>query len=533
MDSSSARTLRRPFLWAVAALIALVSMLPGAVHGRAAGPVDHLGVSAPATSTAGTAFTITATAYDMNNMVVTGYTGTVHFVAADNQATVPADYTFTSGDQGVHTFTNGVTLRTAGTTPITVTDTGNSNVTGSTNVNVSPAAPNSFRLFGPANTTPGAAITVGVVVLDAYGNNVGNYAGTVHFTSSDGAATLPADYTFTGSESGFHWFTNGVILRTAGTQTVTGTDTGNASVTGHTSIVVNPICPQLPTRNVLAAPFTGRPSIGLIDEVAITTNSGVCVLYSGNGSFATPQLWSAVPFYGTRATLAADVNGDGLADLIAINDSSTWVMLSTGAKFAAPVEWSNQPFFGSRATLVADVTGSGNSLIAVNDTNTWVMNSTGSGFSAPTQWSSVRFFGSRGTFAMDVVMQGKSALVAVDDSGVWVMTSTGAAFNSPTAWWTSPFYGSVVTLGPEEGVVRLIAVNRSSQWVMYSNGAGFSAPTLASSTPFYGTVATLPSLVQGGTAVQDLLALNSSSMWVAEALGASFASPTEWSATVP
>jgi hypothetical protein len=522
----------------LAAVIALLSTIPGAVHSRAAGPVSHFVVSAPAMSTAGSALTITVTALDMNGMVVTGYTGTVHIVASDSQATVPADYAFISGDQGVHTFTNGVTLRTAGTDEITVTDTSNSNITGSAIVNVSPIAPSVIRIFIGGFTTPGDPIGIDEVVLDQYGNTVTTYTGTIHFTSSDPTATLPADYTFTSADNGFHFFPGGVVLRTVGTQTVTETDTSNASLNGSGSVLVNPKCPQLPTRNVVAGQFLGHQSIGILDELAITTNSGVCMLFPGNGTFhapPTPELWSTVPFYGTRATLAADVNGDGLADLIAVNDDSVWVMLSTGKNFSAPMQWSSQHFFGSQTTLIADIAGGYGkaSLIAVNDTSTWVMNSTGTGFSAPTKWSSVPFFGSRGTFAQDLVMQGKSALIAVDDSGIWVMTSTGTSFNAPTAWWTSPFYGSVATLVPEDGVIRLIAVNGNSQWVMYSTGTGFSAPTLASSNPFYGTVATLAAVVSAGGAIQDLVAVNSSSIWVAQSFGATFRAPTEWSNTVP
>ena len=45
--------------------------------------------------------------------MVTGYTGTVHFTSTDNTATLPANYTFTAADKGVHTFT-GLVLRKKG-----------------------------------------------------------------------------------------------------------------------------------------------------------------------------------------------------------------------------------------------------------------------------------------------------------------------------------------------------------------------------------------------------------------------------------
>ena len=43
--------------------------------------------------------------------------------------------------------------------------------------------------------------------LDAYGHVVTGYTGTVHFTSSDGQAVLPGDYTFTAGDNGGHTFT--------------------------------------------------------------------------------------------------------------------------------------------------------------------------------------------------------------------------------------------------------------------------------------------------------------------------------------
>jgi uncharacterized protein YaiE (UPF0345 family) len=89
-----------------------------------------------------------------------------------------------------------------------------------------------------------------------------------------------------------------------------------------------------------------------------------------------------------------------MTDLIAVNGSSTWVMTSTGSAFGAPAQWSSSAFYGSRATLATDVNGDGRAdLIAVNGTSTWVMTSTGSAFNTPAQWSSSAFYGSRATLA--------------------------------------------------------------------------------------------------------------------------------------
>ncbi len=71
--------------------------------------------------------------------------------------------------------------------------------------------------------------------------------GTVTFTGSDHAASLPADYTFTLSDAGTHIFT--ATLKTAGSQTITATDITSASVTGTSGTIT-----------VLAVPVTTAPT---------------------------------------------------------------------------------------------------------------------------------------------------------------------------------------------------------------------------------------------------------------------------------
>mgnify|MGYP003299294095 CR=1 FL=1 len=51
----------------------------------------------------------------------------------------------------------------------------------------------------------GTAANATVTAKDAFGNVATAYTGTIHFTSSDGAATLPADYTFSAGDAGSTW----------------------------------------------------------------------------------------------------------------------------------------------------------------------------------------------------------------------------------------------------------------------------------------------------------------------------------------
>jgi len=65
---------------------------------------------------------------------------------------------------------------------------------------------------------------------------VTGYTGTIHFKSTDGRATLPADYTFTAADKGAHTF-SGLILRRKGNQTITVTDTLNSTL--FASVIVD------------------------------------------------------------------------------------------------------------------------------------------------------------------------------------------------------------------------------------------------------------------------------------------------------
>jgi hypothetical protein len=99
-------------------------------------------LTAPPKVTAGTPFNLTVTAVDSFGQRAVGYTGTVTFSTTDPDPRVvlPADYSFTLGDGGTHTFTDTglaeTTLWTRGYQTITATDTGDGSILGSATVKV-------------------------------------------------------------------------------------------------------------------------------------------------------------------------------------------------------------------------------------------------------------------------------------------------------------------------------------------------------------------------------------------------------------
>jgi uncharacterized repeat protein (TIGR01451 family)/LPXTG-motif cell wall-anchored protein len=224
----------------------------------------HFAVSAPATATAGSAFSLTVTALDQFDNTATGYGGIVHFTSTDGQAVLPADATLTNG---VGTFS--ATLKTAGTQTITATDTVTSSITGTSNtIAVNPAAATHFLVSAPPTATSGVAFVFSVVAMDQFNNTDTGYTGTVHFTSSDGAATLPADSTLTNGNGSFS-----AALVAAGPQTITATDTVNSSITG--------------TSNTIAV--TGDADIALTKAVSnATPNVGDTITFTITASNTGP-----------------------------------------------------------------------------------------------------------------------------------------------------------------------------------------------------------------------------------------------------
>jgi probable HAF family extracellular repeat protein len=207
--------------------------------GSISGTSNSIQVSAPAatrfsvstvsSASSGTPFNLTVTALDSSNNTFTTYAGTVHFTSTDLQAVLPANATLKNG-----TGTFSATLNTVGSQTITATDTVTVSITGSSNsISVSPTArATHFSVTAPASVTAGTAFNFTVTALDASNNTVTTYAGTVHFTSTDGQATLPPNSALTNGTGNFS-----VTLKTTGNQSITATDVVTASITGTSNLL--------------------------------------------------------------------------------------------------------------------------------------------------------------------------------------------------------------------------------------------------------------------------------------------------------
>ncbi|HSP16800.1 MAG TPA: hypothetical protein VLV78_18790 [Thermoanaerobaculia bacterium] len=135
-------------------------------------PSISLVISIPTTLGNGDAATATVTAYDANDNLATGYTGTIHFTSTGS-ASLPADYTFVPGDNGTHTFPAGFTLSTAGGQTIAATDVADATITGSRNVIVGPPTPTGLVATAESTTSVGLSwnLSSGATQYEIFRNN--------------------------------------------------------------------------------------------------------------------------------------------------------------------------------------------------------------------------------------------------------------------------------------------------------------------------------------------------------------------------
>jgi len=257
-------------------------------------------------------------------------------------------------------------------------------------------------------TVAGALHTVTVTALDQFGNTAAGYLGTVQWSSSDGAAVLPFDLTFGGSDFGVHVFTDAVVLKTAATQSVTVTDTVNGLLTASIlGILVSPeAASKLSVTGITATtagvartvvvtardPFDNVAK-GYLGTVAFGSDDPYPASLPGNTTFTaldqgTRTFTNGVTFKtsGTRTVTATDVPTSSITGLqsgIVVSPAARDHVVISG--IASPQVGGNVPYglqvvdsFGNITptvtTLLADIGTTNSALIA---TTTLLGGSTG------------------------------------------------------------------------------------------------------------------------------------------------------------
>jgi hypothetical protein len=325
--------------------------------------LDSAAASAPPQTAPGLPAPVTVTITTPTGAIDATYTGTVHFTSSDPAAVLPPDYTFTAADQGRHTF--DVTLRGAGPQTVTATDVAVPTITAGVTVTVNPQYAAHFTLTPLSNAAVGYKVTFRLDAADASGNPAAGYTGTVHFTSSDPAAVLPPDYTFTAADGGSHLFT--VVFGSPGAQSLTATDTLLPALTAGAPLTVRPMF-----ENPVGYGLAGGPAAvatadfngdGIPDLVAISGGAQISLLLGrGDGTFKPARTFSVPGSSPGLDNLAVgDFNGDGLPDVALVDetDHQVDVLLNNG----------RGGFHPAQTYLVGSGVNAGTNGIAVGDFN--------------------------------------------------------------------------------------------------------------------------------------------------------------------
>ncbi|MDB5391778.1 MAG: hypothetical protein JWM11_7424, partial [Planctomycetaceae bacterium] len=318
--------------------------------------VSRFGVSVPTMTTAGDTVNVTVSAIDSLGGIATGYTSTIHFSSSDVLAGLPADYTFTPSDAGVHTFS--VTLKTSGAEFVSATEVG-STITGGSFVNVTPAAVCSLILAGSGGSI-GVAHSTTVVAHDIFGNIVTGYSGSVHFTSSDPNAVLPADTTLVNGIA-----TGNVTLMTVGTQTITATDVVDPTITGTMSSDATPPIPKL--FSVAGYPETTAGASNTFTVTVQDTIGQIATGYTGTVFFSSSDIQAGLP--ASYTFTAADAGVHTFTATFRTSGTQSINVRDFGGLFGSEVGINvNSAAFGSYRISVPNATDShGHVLLTAGD----------------------------------------------------------------------------------------------------------------------------------------------------------------------
>jgi hypothetical protein len=301
-----------------------------------AGAATHFSVTAPGTATAGTPFSVTVTALDASNAVVTGYTGTVHFTSSDTQAVLPPNSTLTNG---VGTFS--VTLKTAGAQTIAATDTVTATITGASGtITVTAAAPITLQVktagtaFGTVTDNLGQINCTQIGGANPSGTCTTQYPSGTQVTLT---ATTPGTGAFVGAPTACTGTGNTCQFTIAAAETVTATFTPGPGMF--------PLTVAAGTPHTGGGTITSAPT-GINCTLTGATTSGTCTQNFPAGTLVT---LTSAPGPGSNFFGWTGTTPNCLAS------SSVSCLLNMSAATTAMVQ-----FTSGGGTVNVTVTGAGN-----------------------------------------------------------------------------------------------------------------------------------------------------------------------------
>jgi hypothetical protein len=200
----------------------------------------------------------------------------------------------------------------------------------------------------PTGIVTGTPTTVTVVARDRNGNVDPSFTGTVHFTSTDPAATLPANYQFTAGDAGTRAFP--ITFGSAGSFTVTVVNLGNLTDThSATASVTQPADDFVDGAEAGATYMDLSPTTpGWVYETTSTlVDVGSRSFRAGDGTTATNLCEiMETPVLKLKSTGAGQLSFRGLFDLEASGTTYNydWLAVQVASEDGGFTNWTTAPF---------------------------------------------------------------------------------------------------------------------------------------------------------------------------------------------
>ncbi|MBL3699753.1 CHAP domain-containing protein [Leucobacter luti] len=228
--------------------------------------------------------------------------------------------------------------------------------------------------------------------------------------------------------------------------------------------------------------------------VALSTGSGFGAAKRWSAQFGAASGWSVQHHPRTLV----DVNGDGRPDIVGFASNGVHVALNTGSSFAGMTKWYDG--FGTAKgwtvdtspRMVADMNGDGlPDIVGISKTGVYVALNTGTRFAAMTQWSSGFGRGSGWSTAAhprtlaDVNGDGRPDLVGFATNGVYVALNGGTSLQTMRLWraglgnangWRIERHPRILADVNRDGLADVVGFDHNGVVVALSTGSGFTAP---------------------------------------------------------
>jgi hypothetical protein len=231
-----------------------------------------------------------------------------------------------------------------------------------------------FQITGPSSVTAGTAGSFTLTALNPDGSDDTGYSGTVQITSSDPQAVLSGDITVTGGTATFS-----ATLVTAGSQSLTATDTSNGSIIGSESgITVTPAAASQVVFTQVPSSGTAGQTLGTVqvaiedaygnvetadnsDKIAVSVNSGPSTQLGGT---LTETVQAGIATFSNLLldtsgsyTLAAQANLSGGGTLGPVVSSGIVVASPVSLSFGSITYNSKTKLYSETVTLTNTTSG--------------------------------------------------------------------------------------------------------------------------------------------------------------------------------